>query len=118
MLNVADKIPVRELVHELLPKLQATEELVHSTLGELIRLADSEDLRAHRKNQQIEFELEISMIRMNLDHLMQRYAAEIKEALETTGSRADVTLKLDQHERFAIESARKLYERARDLQGA
>ena len=60
-----------------------------------------------------EFELELVMIRMNLDHLMKRYASELQDA---TAGGVNVALELDQHERLAIQSARKLYERARTLQ--
>ncbi|MFC3286352.1 hypothetical protein [Litchfieldella rifensis] len=110
-----DKISARELVHDLLPKLQATEDLAHNTLGELVNQVESEEERNYRRNQQIEFELEITMIQMNFDHLLKRYAREVEEALTTSG-RAGVTLKLDQHERFAVESAKQLYRRAQVLQ--
>ncbi|WP_152477772.1 hypothetical protein [Halomonas sp. THAF12] len=63
----------------------------------------------------IEFELEIAMIRMNLEHPMTRYSRQLEAARQNgkTGNRALLTL--DAHEAVAVESARTLYRRAREL---
>jgi len=58
------------------------------------------------------------MIRMNLDHLLKRYAKETQNVADAGGNNVDAMLELDQHERFAIESARQLYKRVQAIQTA
>lgn len=118
MRKTKDRISARELVHDVIPKLRATEKLISDTLLDMIETASDEEERSRRILQQQEFELEVTMIRMNLDHLMKRYAREIQEMIDAADDRPGALLQLDQHERFAIESARQLYQRVQTIQTA
>lgn len=105
----------RDVVYDLIPKLHATERLVDSTLqGRIVRCTD-EDETARLEELKIEFELEISMIRMNLEHLMTRYSRQLEEVRQSGQQANNATLSLDTHEAVAIESARVLYRRVQEL---
>lgn len=106
-------IDSRELVQNLLPKLSAAEDIVSNTLLTLVEQAESDSVSQLRRTQKEEFELEITMIRMNLDHLLKRYAVEIEACLNQA---LHQPLELDEHEAFAIKSAYALYDRVRDYQ--
>ncbi|MCG7598629.1 hypothetical protein MHM84_02395 [Halomonas sp. McH1-25] len=116
MLVTADTISARDLVYEIIPKLTATEKLVNNTLHTTIAEFGNFSELSHYQLLKHEFELEIMMIHMNLDHLLKRYAQEIQAASGSGGREAGAILELDQHERFAIDSAKKLYERACAIQ--
>lgn len=118
MLCSDNKLSARDLIYDIIPKLKATEKLISDTLVDMIKTANDEEERNRRILQQQEFELEVTMIRMNLDHLMKRYAREIQDAGESAGDHSGAILQLDQHERFAIESARQLYDRVQAIQTA
>lgn len=118
MLNTTGQIAAHDIVYDILPKLKATEDLVNSTLKDMIEQAPSEEIRTQKLLQQQEFELQITMIRMNLDHLLKRYSKEVQAAWENDQRHAGALLSLDQHERFAIDRAKELYERARTIQTA
>ena len=113
MLVRLNHITAKCLLDDVLPKLKAVEDLANNTLSLLIAQATSDEVRQRHELLQQEFELEITMIRMNLDHLTARYAKELHEA--ATGS-GNASLTLDRHEQFAIQSANTLYERARAIQ--
>ncbi len=116
MLDISERISARDLVYDIIPKLKATENLVNNTLQEMITQASDESERNRHHLLQQEFELELMMINMNLDHLLKRYAQVIQAVAESGGNNAGAILELDQHERLAIDSAKKLYERARAIQ--
>lgn len=118
MLDTGNRISARDIVYDIIPKLEATENLVSNTLHDMISGASDNDERNRLELLQQEFELEVMMIQMNLDHLLKRYAEEIQEVIDGEGNNPGAMLKLDHHERFAIESARKLYERAHEIQTA
>lgn len=108
-----ENISAKCILDEVLPKLRAVEDLVNNTLSAVVTQAQTDEARQRNELLQQEFELEVTMIRMNLDHLTQRYASELREAATSGGN---ALLSLDRHEQFAIQSAHKLYERARALQ--
>lgn len=111
----AENLYARDVVYDVIPKLKTTERLVDSTLrGRIARCADADE-KARLEELKIEFELEISMIRMNLEHLMRRYSRQLEEAARNGASRQGAVLTLDAHEAVAIESARTLYRRAQAL---
>lgn len=111
----ADTLYARDVVYDLIPKLKTTERLVDSTLqGRIERCADAAE-KTRLEELKIEFELEISMIRMNLEHLMRRYARQLEEAARGDASGNSALLTLDDHEAVAIESTRTLYRRAQAL---
>lgn len=109
-----ERISTHTLVHDLIPKLKATERLVDGTLRGRVERSEDPRETARLEELKAEFELEIAMIRMNLEHLLQRYDRQLEDA--GRDEQADsAMLTLDAHEAVAIENARALYRRAREL---
>ena len=107
-------IPALEIVTELVPKLNAVEKQIELTICTVLK-SNSTAVPIERYTKlQAEFQLELAMIRMNLEHLLKRYHTELEAALNDP--RQDVLLPLDQHESVAIDSARVLYQRVQALQ--
>ncbi|WP_148253770.1 hypothetical protein [Aidingimonas lacisalsi] len=112
-------ITPRDLLDDILPKVKATERVVNNTLKSMLEEASDDPAERRRlENQVMEFELEITMIMMNLEHLMNRYATAFQEVTDSGHRRSGPVLELDQHEVVAVDSARKLYERIQELQRA
>ncbi len=61
----------------------------------------------HYTKLQAEFQLELTMIRMKLEHLLKRFHRELNMVMND--KRQDVLLILDSYETMAIESATTLY---------
>ncbi|KXS36093.1 MAG: hypothetical protein AWU55_3040 [Halomonadaceae bacterium T82-2] len=118
MPDTSATLPASTLVHDILPRLEATESLIHTALQEQIEAATSTAERQRHTLLKQEFELEITMIRLNLDSLMKRHAVAIRRAMNAPQGRNDVQLSLDANERVALQSARTLYERVRAFQTA
>tara|TARA_R110001599_G_scaffold16661_2_gene67619 strand:- start:1133 stop:1492 length:360 start_codon:yes stop_codon:yes gene_type:complete len=107
-------IPALEIVTELVPKLNAVEKQIELTICTVLK-SNSTAVPIERYTKlQAEFQLELAMIRMNLEHLLKRYHTELEAALNDP--RQDALLTLDQHESVAIDSARVLYQRVQALQ--
>ncbi|UYG02078.1 hypothetical protein OCT51_12790 [Halomonas sp. LR3S48] len=106
----------RELLEELLPKLKATEQFLNDTLA--AKLESELDPRETQRLQDLkaEFELEITMIQLNLRRLLQRHADQLVDTMDDPEGKGDALLTLDEHEAVAIESIRKLYARSHELQ--
>lgn len=105
-----------ELLEEVIPKLKATERFLHDTLR--VRIDGSRDQREKLwlRNLKTEFELEISMIRMNLEHLFRRYSDQLVGPIEDSEGERGAPLVLDEHEAVAVERIRRLYQRSQELQ--
>lgn len=112
-----EQVGVEELMRDVLPKLQATRHLVDSTLSESIA-ACKDDEGEHERliKLQDEFTLQMTMIRLNLDHLLKRCSEQLKAAAEGCESSKSLLIALDEAESVAIESAKRLYRRAQELQ--
>ncbi len=113
--SMPDSLSVNDVTHDLIPKLQATERLVDSTLRARIERSVEAGEQARLEELKAEFELEIAMIRMNLEHLMRRYSQQLEAALDDHRQEDSARLTLDAHEAVAVESARTLYRRAQAL---
>ncbi|GEK74043.1 MULTISPECIES: hypothetical protein [Halomonas] len=111
---MTDTISVHDITHDLIPRFQATERLVDNTLQDHIERCANAAERVGLEELQAEFELKLTMIRMNLEHLMSRYAQQMKAARQGGGN-SNASLTLDAHETVAVESARMLYRRAQEL---
>ena len=94
-------ISAYNVINDVIPKLNVMETLVQ--------------VERYSKLQ-IEFQLELTMIRMNLEHLLKRYQHELTAVVDDKNS--DMLLTLDAHEATAIESATALYRRVQQLQQA
>lgn len=110
------RLSARDVIYDLIPKLKATQHLVDNTLRVKIERCGDEGEKARLESLKLEFELEISMIRMNLDHLLTRYSQQLADVAKGREGYAGPMLELDEHEAVAIESARRLYCRAHELQ--
>ncbi|KGE77677.1 hypothetical protein CVH10_05565 [Halomonas sp. ND22Bw] len=109
-----ERLSAHDITHDLIPRLQATERLVGNTLQDRIEHCSNATERAGLEELKAEFELKLTMIRLNLEHLMKRYAQQMKAARQG-GVNSSASLTLDAHEAVAVESARTLYRRAQAL---
>jgi hypothetical protein len=102
------------VVTELVPKLSAVEKQVEKMICAVI---NTNQVPAHIERYtklQAEFQLELTMIRMNLEHLLTRYRKELDRVMKDP--RQDVLLSLDAFEATTIENAQQLYQRVQQLQ--
>lgn len=108
-------ISARGVIHDLIPKLKVTEHFLSDTLT--VNIESSPDLREKLRLQGLkaEFELEIAMIRMNLEHLLKRYADQLSKVGAAEG-KGDIILELDEHEAVAVQSIKRLYQRTHELE--
>ncbi|MFU8839036.1 MAG: hypothetical protein ACNA75_12120 [Thiohalomonadaceae bacterium] len=111
-----ESISAGDLLHDLVPKLKATERLMANTLWENIQRCIDPGEKARLESLLQEFELELAMIRLNLRHLLRRHAEELEAAVKGGDADTGLLLELDEHEAVAIESARRLYRRAQEMQ--
>lgn len=110
-----ETLSAHDVIFELIPKLQTIERLVDSTLQTRIERCTDQGETIRLEELKIEFELEIAMIRMNLEHLMTRYSQQLEAARQNGKTGNSASLTLDAHEAVAVESARTLYRRAQEL---
>jgi len=115
-LSCGETISAHELLYELVPKLKATEAMVNDTLAARLMMTTDPEERQRLETFKTEFELQRSMIHMNLEHLLRRHAEAL--AAPRRGSERRHTLPLDEHEATAVARARQLYRRAQQLKGA
>lgn len=102
------------VANELIPKLNTVEKRVALAME---AVAESEAVPADIERMtrlQAEFQLELTMIRMNLEHLLKRYRNELEAAMNDP--RKDMLLALDAYEATAVENAKQLYVRVQRLQ--
>ncbi|HDZ49490.1 hypothetical protein LCGC14_0265220 [marine sediment metagenome] len=102
------------VVKELIPKLNAVEKHIEQAISVVISTSQLPAEIERYTKLQAEFQLELAMIRMNLEHLLKRYCHELEAAMNDP--RQDVLLTLDQHESVAVDSARVLYQRVQAFQ--
>nr|WP_298059379.1 hypothetical protein [uncultured Halomonas sp.] len=98
----------------MIPKLRATRHLIDTILNERIKTCHDEDEHRRLTILQDEFMLEMTMIRMNLEHLLKRYSDQLEAALRGEYHFQSPILTMDDAE--ATERAKRLYARAYQLQ--
>lgn len=111
-----NQIDARELMRDVLPKLRATRDLIDTTLKVRIEACHDEGERQRLTVLQDEFTLEMTMIRMNLEHLLKRYSEQLESASSGEQTFTSPILIMDDAEAMAIERAKRLYVRAHQLQ--
>lgn len=111
----AQTISAYDVIYDVVPKLDTVEKLVGHTLDEALNTQELESI-ARTNTLKMEFQLELTMIRMNLEHLLKRYQKELNAVVEDR--RRDQLLTLDAFEAVAIESAAQLYRRVQVHQKA
>ncbi|MDR5899042.1 hypothetical protein QC823_08580 [Halomonas vilamensis] len=113
MSQAVTNISAYEVVYDLVPKLNTMKKEVSTTLKVLVDASKTAEHKARYESLQSEFELELMMIRLNLEHLLNRYQSELEAV--TQDKRQDIYLTLDAHETTAVESAKALYQRLQAL---
>lgn len=111
----AETITAHELLYDLVPKLKATEATVSDTLTARLMMTTDPEVRERLKTFKAEFELERTMIRMNLEHLLRRHAEAVEAERSGSAGESRHTLPLDEHEATAVARVRQLYRRAQEL---
>tara|TARA_R110000751_G_scaffold132039_1_gene234477 strand:+ start:97 stop:450 length:354 start_codon:yes stop_codon:yes gene_type:complete len=114
--NNVQTISAYSVINEVIPKINAMEKLIEGTLKQIVEASRLPAEIERYSKLQIEFQLELSMIRMNLEHLLSRYQKEITAVKQNENN--DMLLTLDTYEATAIESASALYRRVQELQQA
>lgn len=114
--NSVQTISADSFINVLIPKINAVEKLIEGTLKEIVETSRLPAEVERYPKLQIEFQLELSMIRMNLEHLLNRYHDELTAVKQNEHN--DKLLTLDSYEITAIESAKTLYRRVQELQQA
>ncbi|MGE6608788.1 hypothetical protein ACQKE4_20130 [Halomonas sp. NPDC076908] len=112
----ADTISAVYVVAELIPKLNAVEKHIEQTINAVLNTSQLPTQIERYTKLQVEFQLELTMIRLNLEHLLKRYNKELEAVINDP--RQDVLLTLGQHESVAVESVKTLYNRVQRLQQA
>ena len=115
MTQKSTTISAREVINDLVPKLNAVEKQIKLTISAVVEASSAAPEKKERYAKlKAEFELELTMIRMNLEHLLKRYRNELEAAMNDP--RKDMLLTLDAYEATAVENAKQLYVRVQRLQ--
>ncbi|MDP3534588.1 MAG: hypothetical protein Q8S08_04250 [Halomonas sp.] len=114
MSKISTTISAHEVVTGVIPKLNAVEEQIDLTIRSVTDTSQSPAHIERYTRLKAEFKLELTMIRMNLEHLLKRYRNELETVMNDP--RQDVLLTLDAYEATAIENAKQLYRRVQALQ--
>lgn len=112
MKSASATVTSEQLINDVIPKLKTVEFILESKLRAVIDNSTDAQKREKYQVYQQEFQLELMMIQMNLDHLLTRYADVIKPQ----GKRAENTyLELDDSERVALTAISNLYNKVKAL---
>lgn len=109
-------VSLYELVYEVIPNLNTAEKLVNNTLESILESASNPLDIMRRKEQQEAFGLEIQHVRMNLEHLLERYREEVAELVRAEGREKGPVVVPDPLEAQAIRSAVDIYQHVRAYQ--
>lgn len=112
MLAINARISTDSLLNDLLPKLNAVEFIIGKRLARAIDSTTDAIELARLTELQREFELELLMIHMNVEHLLKRYAP----ILQTVDQLPENTvLDLTESEQTALQAAVNLYNKVSEL---
>lgn len=109
-------VSLHEVVYEVIPNLNTAEKLVNNTLESILESASNPLDIMRRKEQQEAFGLEIHRVRMNLEHLLERYREEVAELVRAEGRKRGPVVTPDPFEAQAIRSAVDIYQHVRAYQ--
>lgn len=102
-------ITLNDLVYSIIPNLNSAEKLVFATLESLIETASNPLDILKRTDQRQAFGLEVHRIRINLEHLLDRYRMELEAVLRSEGEYTGPVVDPDPQEADAIRSAVEIY---------
>lgn len=114
MMQPSDTIPARDIVDDILPKLASIQSFVDHTLSTSIHQQDDADARKREENLKAELEMELTIIRMNIDNLTKRHE-HIISRLGASRKTCGPDVEIDKHEAAAIEHLMRLHKRIRTL---
>ncbi|CAO1658796.1 hypothetical protein [Vreelandella indica] len=103
-------ILLNDLIYYVIPNLNSAEKLVLSTLESLSEAATSPLDILKRTEQRQAFGLETHRIRINLEHLLNRYRSEVDAILRSEGEYQGPVVEPDPQEADAIRSAKEIYQ--------
>ncbi|MEA2119778.1 hypothetical protein [Halovibrio sp. HP20-59] len=107
---------LNELIYSVIPNLDSAEKLVITTLEGMTEAATTPLDILKRTDQRKAFELEIHRIRLNLEHLLNRYRSEVDAILHSEGEHQGPVVVPDAQEADAIRSAVDIYQQVRAFQ--
>ena len=82
MTQKSTTISAREVINDLVPKLNAVEKQIKLTISAVVEASSAAPEQKERYAKlKAEFQLELTMIRMNLEHLLKRYRNELELSL-------------------------------------
>ncbi|BBI47993.1 hypothetical protein HORIV_04140 [Vreelandella olivaria] len=102
-------ITLNDLIYSIIPNLNSAEKLVFATLESLIETASNPLDILKRTDQRQAFGLEVHRIRINLEHLLDRYRTELEAVLRSEGEYTGPVVDPDPQEADAIRSAVDIY---------
>ncbi|RUR30861.1 hypothetical protein ELY33_08600 [Vreelandella andesensis] len=109
-------LTLHELIYSVIPNLNSAEKLVLNTSESLIEAAEN-PLDAFKRNEQKHaFSLEVHRIRINIEHLLERYRADVDSILRASGEVKGPVVEPDAQEADAIRSAIDIYLHVRSFQ--
>ena len=103
-------IILNDLIYYVIPNLNSAEKLVFSTLESLSEAATNPLDILKRTDQRQAFGLETHRIRINLEHLLNRYRSEVDAILRSEGEYQGPVVEPDPQEADAIRSAKEIYQ--------
>lgn len=116
MLHTTSDVSLHEVVYEVIPNLNTAERLVNNTLESIMEAASNPLDIMRRKEQQDAFRLEIHRVRMNLEHLLERYREDVAALVSADGRERGPMVALDRSEAQAVRSAVEIYQQVRAYQ--
>ncbi|MDW0358995.1 hypothetical protein Q8G38_06650 [Halomonas venusta] len=109
-------LTLHELIYAVIPNLHRAEKLVLNTLESLIEAAENPLDVVKRNEQKHAFSLEVHRVRINIEHLLERYRADVDRVLRSGGEIEGPVVAPDAQEADAIRSAIDIYLHVRSFQ--
>ncbi|MGP5310692.1 hypothetical protein [Vreelandella alkaliphila] len=109
-------LTLHELIYSVIPNLNRAEKLVLNTLESLIEAAENPLDVVKRNEQRHAFSLEVHRVRINIEHLLERYRADVDRVLRAGGEVKGPIVVPDALEADAIRSAIDIYLHVRSFQ--
>ncbi|SDN32077.1 hypothetical protein [Vreelandella arcis] len=116
MPHSASDVSLHDIVHEVIPNLNTAEKLVNNTLASIMEESTNPLEVMRRREQKDAFGLEVHSVRMNLEHLLERYREEVAAVMRANGSEKGPMVTPDPHEAQAIRNAIDIYQHVRAFQ--
>ena len=109
-------LTLHELIYAVIPNLNRAEKLVLNTLESLIEVAENPLDVVKRNEQRHAFSLEVHSVRINIEHLLERYRSDVDRVLRSGGEVKGPVVVPDALEADAIRSAIDIYLHVRSFQ--